>query len=107
MTDEELTKITDSMQDKLGTDNSALIADDIGSLITANATTQQTLRERDDEIAKLKADKEKLILANGNLLKKVAVEHKNDPSEDDHSNSEEVKHVNIADAFDANGNFKK
>ena len=64
MTDEELTKITDSMQDKLGTDNSALIADDIGSLITANATTQKTLRERDDEIAKLKADKEKLILAN-------------------------------------------
>ena len=38
---------------------------------------------------------------------KVAVEHKNDPSEGDHSNSEEVKHVNIADAFDANGNFKK
>ena len=107
MTDEELTKITDSMQDKLGTDNSALIADDIGSLITANATTQKTLRERDDEIAKLKADKEKLILANGNLLKKVAVEHKSDPSEGDHSNSEEVKHVNIADAFDANGNFKK
>ena len=55
----------------------------------------------------MKADKEKLILANGNLLKKVAVEHKNDPSEGDHSNSEEVKHVNIADAFDANGNFKK
>ena len=107
MTDEELTKITDSMQDKLGTDNSALIADDIGSLITANATTQKSLRERDDEIAKLKADKEKLILANGNLLKKVAVEHKNNPSEGDQGNSEEVKHVNIADAFDANGNFKK
>lgn len=107
MTDEELTNITDSMQNKLGTDNSALIADDIGSLITANATTQKTLRERDDEIAKLKADKEKLILANGNLLKKVAVEHKNNSSEGEKDNSEEVKHVNIADAFDANGNFKR
>ena len=57
MTDEDLIKITDSMQEKLGTDNSALIADDIGLLITGNANSQQALRERDDEIARLKADK--------------------------------------------------
>ena len=36
MTDEELTKITDSMQDKLGTDNSALIADDIAAIDARN-----------------------------------------------------------------------
>lgn len=105
MTDEDLIKITDSMQEKLGADNSALIADDIGLLITGNANSQNTLRERDEEIARLKADKEKLIIANGNLLKQVPVEHKNNPSEGGEK-SEEVTNINIADAFDANGNFK-
>mgnify|MGYP007104053252 CR=1 FL=1 len=104
MTDEDLIKITDSMQEKLGADSSALIADDIGLLITGNANSQQALRERDDEIARLKADKEKLIIANGNLLKQVPVEHKNSTEVD--TKSEEVTNINIADAFDANGNFK-
>ena len=104
MTDEDLIKITDSMQEKLGADSSALIADDIGLLITGNANSQQALRERDDEIARLKADKEKLIIANGNLLKQVPVEHKN--STEVETKSEEVTNIDIADAFDANGNFK-
>lgn len=106
MTDEDLIKFTDSMQEKLGEENSALIADDIGTLITANANTQKALRERDDEIAKLKADKEKLILANGNLLKQVPVEHKVKSTEVE-DKSEEVKNITVADAFDANGNFKR
>ena len=37
MSDEELTKLMDSMQDKLGAENSALIADDLGVLISGNA----------------------------------------------------------------------
>lgn len=105
MTDEDLIKITDSMQSKLGEDNSALIADDIGLLITGNANSQKALRERDDEIAQLKADKEKLIIANGNLLKQVPVEHKVKSTEVE-DKSEDVKPISIADAFDANGNFK-
>lgn len=104
MTDEDLIKITDSMQEKLGVDNSALIADDIGLLITGNANSQNTLRERDEEIARLKADKEKLIIANGNLLKQVPVEHKG--TTEVANKSEEVTNITLADAFDANGNFK-
>lgn len=105
MTDEDLIKFTDAMQEKLGAENSALIADDIGTLITTNANTQKALRERDDEIAQLKADKEKLILANGNLLKQVPVEHRSTSTEVENK-SEEVSNITIADAFDANGNFK-
>lgn len=104
MTDEDLIKITDSMQEKLGADNSALIADDIGLLITGNANSQNTLRERDEEIARLKADKEKLIISNGNLLKQIPVEHKGTTEVE--NKSEEVTNITLADAFDANGNFK-
>ena len=76
MSDEELTKLMDSMQDKLGAENSALIADDLGVLISGNAATQKSLKDKDEEIARLTAHNEKLILANGNLLKQIPVKMK-------------------------------
>lgn len=103
MTDEELIKITDSMQEKLG-DNSAVIADDIGLLITGNTNSQKALQERDAEIERLKATNEKLVLANGNLLKQIPVEKANPKRSDE--DASEVKTIKLSDAFDANGNFK-
>ena len=103
MTDEELIKITDSMQEKLG-DNSAVIADDIGLLITGNANSQKALQERDAEIERLKTTNEKLVLANGNLLKQIPQEHITKRTEQD--DSEVTKPIKLSDAFDANGNFK-
>ena len=49
MTDEELLKITDSMQEKLG-DNAGVIADDIGLLITGNSNSQKALVAKDEEL---------------------------------------------------------
>ena len=63
MTDEELLKITNSIEEKLGKENSAVIADDIGLLMTGNATAQKTLQERESEVSGLKARHEKLVLA--------------------------------------------
>lgn len=103
MTDEELIKITDSMQEKLG-DNSAVIADDIGLLITGNTNSQKALQERDAEIERLKATNEKLVLANGNLLKQIPVEKASKPSQTEDSEVKET--IKLSDAFDANGNFK-
>ena len=54
MTDEELLKITDSMQEKLG-DNAGVIADDIGLLITGNSNSQKALVAKDEEIKRLKS----------------------------------------------------
>ena len=51
MTDEELLKITNSIEEKLGKENSAVIADDIGLLMTGNAKAQKTLQERESEIS--------------------------------------------------------
>lgn len=104
MSDEELTKFIDGIQDKLGKENSAVIADDLGVLISSNAKTQQSLKERDEKIEKLRERNEKLILANGNLLKQI-------PAEDSGSETprEEApkKSINLMDAFDAHGRFIK
>ena len=71
MTDEELLKITESMQKKLGEENSAVIADDFGSLITANSQAQQDLLAKNEEIKRLQDMNAKLIASNGALLKQV------------------------------------
>ena len=100
MSDDELIKITDQIQEKLGADNAAVIADDLGLLITANAATQKALQERDNTIKELTDTKERLIAANGNLLKQVPVVEKKVEDE------KPKKTINLADAFDARGNFK-
>lgn len=106
MTDEDFLKITDSLTSKLGEEKSALIADDLGLLITANADVQKSLHNKDEEIAKLKADKEKLVAANSNLLRQVPMgfeKPKQAPKQEETS----LAHFSFKDAFDENGNFKK
>lgn len=100
MSDDELIKITDQIQEKLGADNAAVIADDLGLLITANAATQKALQDKDNTIRELSDAKERLITANGNLLKQVPVVEKK--VEDD----KPKQSINLADAFDARGNFR-
>ena len=102
MSDEELTKFIDGMQEKLGKENSAIIADDLGILISSNAEAQKRSREQDEKIKQLTAHNEKLILANGNLLKQMPVEH-SEPA--DRGEDAPKKRININDAFDAHGRF--
>jgi hypothetical protein len=106
MTDEELLKITNSIEEKLGKENSAVIADDIGLLMTGNAKAQENLQNLQGQVNDLKAKNEKLVLANGNLLKQVPQESEtsvnNRPKGE--TNSEE-SHINLSDAFDKSGRF--
>lgn len=103
MSDEELTKFIDGMQEKLGAENAAVIADDLGILISSNAEAQKRSKEQDERIKQLTAHNEKLILANGNLLKQMPVEH----SEPAYREEDEKpkKRINLNDAFDAQGRF--
>lgn len=106
MSDDELTKIIDGMQEKLGEENSAMIADDLGILISGNAEAQKRSREKDEKIKQLTAHNEKLILANGNLLKQMPVEH-SEPADRRYDEDKPKKPINLADAFDAHGRFIK
>ena len=108
MTDEDLLKITNSIEEKLGAENSATIADDIGLLMTGNAEAQKLIQDKDAEIKSLKEKNEKLVLANGNLLKQVPVEGRVDPKQSKvASKSEESHSINLSDAFDKSGRFTR
>ena len=104
MDGKDLQKLTESIDKKLGSENSAIIADDIGTIMTGFETMDSQIKAKDEEIALLKKDKEKLVLANGNLLKQIPVSF-NEADDDE----EEVakKPFNFRDAFDEKGNFKK
>ena len=100
--EETLTK----MQEKIGKDESAKIADDIASLLSYDNSRTKDINKRDKKIEKLEKDKEMLIEANGNLLQQISVETKKVNIEPQASEPQEP-HFNLKDAFDKNGNFIK
>lgn len=95
-----------SIEEKLGEDNSALIADDFATLITFNAEREKSIKSRDDEISKLKKDKETLISANGNLLQQISQESE-EVLKPKMEEKDEKKPFDFRSVFDEKGNFKK
>ena len=105
MQDNDLQLIIDSISDKVGKENSALIADDIGKLITINSSVVDEMKKKDTEISRLTDTNEKLIVANGNLLQSIPMgkEEKKEVKEEE----TERKSTSLRDCFDSRGNFKK
>lgn len=104
MTEEDLKVITDSIKEKLGEENTALIADDLGILMTKNTEAQSNLNDRMNEINSLKDTNEKLVLANGRLLQQVPMGTK----KVEQNNDENVKKsFNFRSMFDSHGNFRQ
>ena len=104
MKDELLKDITSSITTKLGEENSSIIADDIGKLITANTQTIETIESLEKKISTLEETNQKLVAANGSLLKQIPAvaesELKEAPVE------EKKKAFDFHTVFDKNGNFK-
>lgn len=101
MEDEKLLSITNSIEEKLGKENSATIADDLGILMTENSKTQELLKQHEEEIKTLKERNDKLVAANGNLLQQIPM-GKTDKKEE---SEEPKKSISLKDAFDSKGNF--
>lgn len=105
MTDEEILELTGKIEETLGKENSAMISDTIGEILTGNSENMKALAERDEKIKKLQDRNEKLVSANGALLQKIPMERAEDK---ENSKKEEApKPINLKDAFDAKGNFLK
>ena len=103
MNEDDLMKIADSIQEKIGKENSASIADDLGMLITKNSETLKTIKEKNDEIASLKSRNEKLVVANGNLLQQIPMAEDTSTRQTEEEKSKE--NFSWKACFDARGNF--
>lgn len=104
MNEEALNKNLESIKEKLGEESAALIADDLGILITQNKEVQDILQKQEQEITALKDTNEKLVLANGNLLKQVPMGIAEEKKPEETSTK---KSFNFSEMFDEHGNFKK
>lgn len=104
MEDEKLLGITSKIEEKLGKDTSATIADDIGVLLTENAKTQELIKNQEKEIADLKDRNDKLVSANGNLLQQIPM-GKEEPKIEEKTVEEKPKNLSWKDVFDKKGNF--
>ena len=93
---------TTKIQEKLGKEEAGKIADDIASLLTYDNKIQKDIKSKDEEIIKLKKDKEMLIEANGNLLQQIPL-GKEEPTE---KPKEEPRDFDFKSIFDKNG-FKR
>ena len=90
---------TNKIQEKLGKDEAGKIADDIASILTYDNKLQKDIQAKDEEITKLKKDKDMLIEANGNLLQQIPFGKEEDKKEKE----EEPRNFDFKTVFDKNG----
>ena len=102
MDEKELSRISDSIKEKLGDEEFARISDDMGTLITGNALNLDEIKKRDEQITKLQESNKQLISANGNLLKQVPMGREETQKEEEDA---KPRKINLQDAFDKNGSF--
>lgn len=115
MENKDFKKIIDTMNEKIGKEKAALIADDIAKITSDNLQMNNTLKEKDTKISELTKSKEDLMATNMNLLQQI-------PMGDDESTfvnpkmnkkDENIENLRNADTFDfrtifdENGNFKR
>ena len=101
-----LDDISNSIKEKLGDDNVALISDDLGMLITENNKSVNTIHDLNDKVSALE-DKNKLLVdANSRLLSQIPME-KEESKEQEKEESSKPKAFTLKDLFDEKGHFKK
>lgn len=101
MKQDDMKKLTESIQQKLGQENSALINDDLAQIILDNNTMNTELEKRDNTINDLKKDKEDLMLTNSRLFQQVTVGE--EPKQNEKEDKKEL--FSLKNAFDEKGNF--
>ena len=57
----ELNKIVDTIQEKLGKEESGKIADDLANILIIEEANSKTIKEKDEQLTKMKKDKEMLL----------------------------------------------
>lgn len=103
MDDAKILELTGKIEETLGKENSAIISDTLGEILTGNTENMKALAERDSMIKSLQDRNEKLVAANGALLQKIPMERSID--KEDSKEKEAPKKINLKDAFDSKGNF--
>ena len=104
MTKDAMTNFINDIEGKLGKENSSLISDSLGLLVTDNEKILENEQNLKKEIEDLKNKNSKLVSANSSLLQQVGQvnikEVENKPEE-----TSKATEVSLYDCFDKSGKF--
>lgn len=102
---DELKVLVDSIKEKLDETQSALISEDLLSIVSNYQLLFDELSKINDEISKLKADNEELLKVNGRLFQKIGFDEdiKDESSELSEENSEEE--ITVEEVIDEKGDI--
>lgn len=103
----KIEEITKSINEKLGKEEASKIADDMASLITLDSGRQKELKAKNDEIEKLKKDKDMLIEANSNLYLQVSQAEEKILEPELKEENKKKEPFDMRSVFDEKGRFKK
>lgn len=98
--------ITKSINEKIGKEMASKIADDMASLLTLDSGRIKELKSKNDEIEKLKKDKEMLIEANANLFQQISSETEDILSPKVKEEEKTKEPFDMRSVFDEKGRFK-
>ena len=101
-----LDDITNSIREKLGDDNVAVIGDDLGMLITENNKSINTINSLTEEVKTLEGKNKLLVDANSRLLTQIPMEQE-DTKRQEKEEESKPKEFSLRDLFDSKGHFKK
>ena len=94
---------TNKIQEKIGKEEAGKIADDIANILSYENKLQKDISDKNEEITKLKKDKDMLIEANGNLLQQIPF----GKEKDEKTENDEKKPFDFRSVFDENGKIKR
>ena len=105
MNSEMLETITQSIFDKLGEENSALIVDDVASIITKNNEALSTIKELKADKEKLKSRNDMLVDSNAKLMQQIPRGPSIDDVKEETKETENTK-IDVYSLFDEMGRLK-
>lgn len=103
MKKEDLNKTIKSIEKKLGKENTALILDDLGIIVTQNDNTIKEQEQLNNTIKEQEKQIDNLVLSNANLFQQVGMEDKNNFNKN--LEEEHKEKFSFKSAFDKKGNF--
>lgn len=103
ITREELETLINKIKDGLDDTASALVSEDLLTIISNYTLALDSIAELNDKLDKVMADKEELLKANGRLFQKIGFD---EPKNDDVKTEEKEDEIKIEDIIDEKGDFK-
>lgn len=80
MSYEDMEVLVTTMKDKLDDTQSAMVSEDLLGVMSNYKSLTDKVAEQDEEISKLKADKDELLAVNGRLFQKIGFDKVESPA---------------------------